>query len=261
MINEESQEQIVRMAKVFGNGAHVFVPKEWAGEQLVLVRPKKKSLREKIISALDNYLDSVVGVYLYGSYARLEQEEGSDIDLFVITDKKIKIKAEGFEIICLEQKEIEKALKIDSLLIQSILSEAKPIINSKLLEELKLKYPFKITYFKEFFRDCERLIKVNEEFLESEKGEYLSSEAIIYSLVLRLRGIFIIKSILKEKKYSHKLFKLWIKSKLPQIDFISIYEAYRCSKNERKIKQKVRISDIKLLIEFLKNELLILENG
>lgn len=261
MIYEEKQEQLIRIVKTFGNGAHVFVPKDWAGEQIFLVRPKNKSVKEKILFALDDYLDSIIGIYLYGSHARDEQEEESDIDILVITDKKIKIKAKGLEIICLEQKEIDKAIRLEPLLIYSILSEGKPIINSKLFEELKIKYVPKIDDFKEFLKDSKRMIKVNEEFLESEKGDYLSSEAIIYSLALRLRGVFIVKSILKGDKYTHKLFKSWIKSKLPMIDFNSIYEAYRISKNEEKIKQKIKVIDIKLLIEFLKNEIDILYNG
>ena len=121
----KNEEQIVRMVKLFGNGAHVFVPKDWTGEEIVLIKPRKKSLKERIISSLDPYLDSIIGVYLYGSYARSEEKKDSDIDLFVIIDKKIKIKAEGFEIICLEQKEIEKAIKLEPLLMYSIFSEAK----------------------------------------------------------------------------------------------------------------------------------------
>lgn len=256
-----NQEQIIRMVKSFGNGAHVFVPKEWAGEQILVIKPQKKGLKERIVSELDTYLDSIVGVYLYGSYARGEQKEDSDIDLFVITHEKIKIKAKGFEIVCLKQNEIEKAIKIEPLLMYSIFSEAKAIINSKLLEEIKSKYIVKLKDFEPFFKDTQRMIKVNGEFLDSEKSKILSSEAIIYSLVLRLRGLFIIHSILKGRKYSHKLFKSWIKSKLPEVDFSSIYGAYRSSKNDEKIKQKIKTADIKKLLEFLKNEVLRLDNG
>lgn len=255
------QEQIVRIARSFGNGAHVFVPKEWAGEQILIVKPEKRSLKERILSELESHLDSIVGVYLYGSYARDEQAIDSDIDLFALTNQKMKIKAEGFEIVCLKQGEIEKAIKIEPLLMYSILSEAKPIINSKLLEEIKLKYKPKLKDFKSFFKDSERMIKVNEDFLEKEKSDILSSEAVVYSLVLRLRGLFIIKSLLSGKNYSHRLFKAWIKFELPEIDFSSIYQAYRSSKNDKKVKQKIKVEDIQILLEFLKNEVIKLDNG
>lgn len=249
----ENQQQIVRMAKTFGNGAHIFVPKEWVGEQIVIIKPKKKSIKERIIESLEPYLESIVGAYLYGSHARDEQVEDSDIDLLVITNKKVKIKREGFEIVCLEEKKISKAIELEPLLIYSVLSEAKPIINSRLLDEFRTKYIPKLGDFEEYFKDCERIIKINEEFLESANGDFLSSEAVIYSLVLRLRGVFIIKSILKGDKYTNKSFKSWIK--LPQVDVDSIYDAYRDSKNEKKVKQKIKVTDIQLLLEFLKNEL------
>lgn len=264
MINEsspETQGKIFRVARAFGNGAHVLIPKEWIGEQIALVKAQKKGIKERIFSALSEYLDSIVGIYLYGSYARSEQAEDSDIDLFIIADKKIKIRAEGFEIISLEKKDIEKAIKAEPLLIYSILSEAKPIMNSGLLDELRKNHMPKKPDFKSFFKDTWQIIKVNEEFLESEKGDYLSSEAIIYSLVLRLRGLFIIKSILKKSKYTHKSFRSWIKSELPKINFSQIYGAYRSSKNEEKIKQKIKVKDIISLLDFLKNHLSIMENG
>jgi len=250
------QEQIIRMAKSFGNGAHIFVPKEWAGEQILVIKPQKKGIRERILSEIEPYLDSIIGVYLYGSYARGEQKEDSDIDLFVVTNEKIKIKAKGFEIVSLRGEDIEKAIEIEPVLMYSIFSEAKAIINSRLIEELKVRYKPKLKDFEEFIKYSKGMIKVSEDSLKSETKLSLSGEAVIYSLVLRLRGLFIIKSILSGKQYSHKLFRSWIKFELPEIDFSSIYDAYRTSKNDKKIKQKIKVEDIKILLEFLKNELL-----
>jgi predicted nucleotidyltransferase len=261
MIEAKDQEQIIRTAKPFGNGAHVFVPKEWIGEQIVIIKPKKASLRERVLYVLDKYLDSIIGVYLYGSYARDEQTPESDIDLLVITDKKINIKSEGFEILSIGEDKFGKAIKIQPILMYSILSEGKPIINSKLFESLKSKYKIKISDFRDFFEDTKRIIKVNEEFLLDEKSLYLKSEAVIYSLVLRLRGLFLIKSLLKDKKYSNKSFVSWIKSELSEIDFDSIYSAYRLSKMDLPIKEKIKISDIRLLIEFLKKGVYNLQYG
>ena len=130
-----------------------------------------------------------------------------------------------------------------------------------MLEQLKIRHKPKLSYFKEYFKDCRRIIKVNEEFLKSEKGDYLSSEAIIYSLVLRLRGAFIIKSIMSNETYTYERFNSWIKDKLSEIDFNLVYGAYRSSKNEKKVKQKIKVGDVRLLLKFLKNELSILENG
>lgn len=257
----DNQEQITRMVKSFGNGAHVFVPKDWAGKQIQIIKPAKKSLREKILLELDPYLDSIEGVYLYGSNARGEQVSDSDIDLFVITNDKIKIKSEGFEILCLKQEDIKKAVKVEPLLMYSIFSECQTIINSKLIGNIKANYEPKIKDFKSFLEDSQRMIKVSEEFLQSEKSDYVSGEAVIYSIVLRLRGLFIIHSLLNDKKYSTELFKKWVKGNLSQMDFDLIYGAYRSSKNEKKFKQKIKVKDIVLLLNFLNKEIVKLVNG
>jgi predicted nucleotidyltransferase len=255
------EEKLIRKVTLIGNGAHVFVPKEWSGEQIALIRPEKKSLKERIISLIEPHLDSIAGVYLYGSHARAENIPGSDIDLLIITTRNLKIKADNFEIICLQREEIKKAIKIAPVLIYSILSEATPLINSALLEELREQYKPKTGDFTEYFDECRRIIKINEEFIKEEKGRYMPGEAVVYSLILRLRGIFIIKSILSRERYSHKQFKSWIKSHLPKIDFDSVYGAYRSSKNEEPIRQRIKTEDLKMLLEFLRKEVSEFKNG
>jgi len=67
---------------------------------------------EKIFEVMAPHLENIKGVYLYGPQARDETTKDSDIDLFIITSKKIKIKAEGFEIISIEEEKFDKALKL-----------------------------------------------------------------------------------------------------------------------------------------------------
>ncbi len=256
----EIEEKIIRIPKMFGNGAHVFVPKNWIGEQVILVKQPKKDFKARIIQVLEPYLENILGAYLYGSYARTEQNEYSDIDLFIISNKKIIIKEKGFEIISLEEKNIENALKIEPLLIYLILSEAKPIINSKLLEELKNKYHPKLSDFNEFFRLTKEMIKVNLEFLNLEKGDYILGSAVIYSLVLRLRGIYFIRSLLKAEQHSNKSFKNWVRKELPRIDFNKIYDSYIFAKNDKKTNLKILVKDLRILMDFLKEQISILEN-
>lgn len=256
----ENEEKIVRVVKSFGNGAHIFVPKYWEGEKIILVKPVRKSLREKILEVIEPYLENIIGAYLYGSYSRNEQREGSDIDLFIITNKKIKINKKGFEVLCIEEKNIKKSLELEPLLMHAIISEAKPVINIKLLNELKEKYKINLKDFNEFLKSTKNIIKVNKEFLSLEQKEYLSGEAVIYSLVLRLRGVHIINSLLDEKPYSNKSFKMWIKKSLSNIEFDSIYENYLTSKNNKKLKFKIKVNDLIILVGFLDNQLSILEN-
>ncbi len=256
-----SESKIIRFAKPFGNGAHVFVPKEWIGEEIVLVKPEVKSIKEKILSVINEHLDCIIGVYLYGSHARFEQDKDSDIDLLIIANKKINLSCKGFEILCLDINEFESALKLSPLLIYSILSESKPIINSSLLRELKSKHEPKLDDFRDFLSDTRRIIKINEDFLKFHEGIYLSSEAIIYSLVLRLRAVFILKAVLSKDKYTNKKFISWIKAKSPKVDFDLIYSLYKKSKIGIKIRENVKVEDIKILLEFLNKEVLKFNNG
>ena len=45
-------EQIMRKVAGFGNGAHVFAPKEWMNEQVLVIRLEKKSIKEQVLESL-----------------------------------------------------------------------------------------------------------------------------------------------------------------------------------------------------------------
>jgi len=249
-------EQLIRQVSLVGNGAHVFVPKEWIGEDIILVRKPKKELNVRILDVLEPYLDKIEGVFLYGSYARGEERNDSDIDLLVITNEKIKIKTEGFEIICLKKNSIEKALKIEPLIIHSAIDEGKAIVNSGLLNELREKYIPSLKEFEGFLEDTKRIIKINEDFMRDEKENlYFEDNAI----VLRLRGLFIIKCLLGKKKYDYSSLKKWVGNNVKDFDFV--YDAYREEKKDKNTKIKIKTEDMINLIEFLKNEIVNLENG
>lgn len=257
-----AQEQLIKKVTKIGNGAHIFAPKNWIGEEVFIVRTPKKSLKERLLSVLSPYLENIEGVYLYGSHARGEAEKDSDIDLFIITNKKLKIRAKGFEIIALQKDKIDKAIKLEPLIIYSILSEAKPLINAKLLNDLKKRYKSKSSDFKEYLKDTKRIILINEYFLELDKKEKRGEETeeIPYSLILRLRGIFIINGLLTGKIYSHRKFKLWVTKSSSNINYDKVYNAYRALKNKSG-RKKVNVKDLQELLKLLKKETFKLEGN
>ena len=253
------QEQLIRKVSRVGNGAHIFVPKEWINENILLVRTIKQNIEEKILEILNPYLENISAVFLYGSYARNEQTPDSDIDILVISNKKFKVeKSQEWEINVIDNR-IKDAIKINPILIYSILSEAKPIINSQLLKELKEKYQPKLKDFKDFLKETELAIKTNEEFLNLEKEEYTNNDAVAYSLILRLKGIYIINTLLAKKKYSKKDFEKWIKEKANVKDYESIFNAYLSVKKETEKKLKMRVYDLILLLKLLEKETMKLE--
>jgi len=250
------QEQLIKRATQIGNGAHIFVPKEWINEDILLVRTIKTGVKEKILEILAPHLENISAVFLYGSYARGEQTTSSDIDILVISDKKFKIKnKKNWEIIVIDNK-IKDAIKINPILIYSILKEAKPIINSKLLEELKQEYKPQIKDFKEFVKETKLFIKINEEFLSLEGGKYTNNDAVAYSLILRLKGIYIIDTLLSNKNYNKKEFEKWIKDNIKLEDYDLVYCSYLSVKRETKEKSKMLVSDLKILLNLLKKETL-----
>lgn len=238
----ELQEQIVRKVMPSGNGAHVFAPKAWVGEDVVIVRAIRSSVREKILDVLEPHLGDVKGVYLYGSYARKENDKDSDIDVLVITNEKLKIKKKGFEIICLREEDIEKALKVAPLLLYSALAEAEAIVNLSLLEKLRDKYGLKLNDLKDYINESKRIIEINRELLDP------------YSIMLRLRGVYIIRSLLSEEKSSNKKFRDWILRNVGDIDYDVVYRSYRRYK-EGVGTGDVNEVDLRRLLEFLEKEI------
>jgi len=235
------KEQIIKEVTPIGNGAHIFAPKDWIGEEVVVTRILQPSLKDRILHVFQPYLEYVKGIYLYGSHARKEAEKDSDIDILAIVTKKLTIKEKGFEIIVLEEESIPQALKISSILIYSALAEAKTIINAELLEKLRADYKPDKAYFRLYLRETENILEINKDILDS------------YSLILRLRGIYIIHQLLEKSIYSHKNFKLWIRSHLPSIELDSLFLSYKRIKNNKK-PVFIKREDLKQIFSFLESE-------
>lgn len=253
-------ELIKPIVKV-GNSAGVILPKEFLhGRAKIKIVEKPIDVKRDILEMLDPYLEDVAGVYLYGSRARNEADKESDVDVLVITTKKIKIKRRGWEIIILEEKDLGWVFKNHPIMMYSIIAEAKPIINSKLLDKLKEKYRPRKENFREFVNDTKRMAKVNGDEIKIDKKEcdiLIPGNAIAYSLILRLRGMFIMKMLLEKNSYSHKQFKLWLinEAKLNKKDLDIAYKGYEIVKNDKKIKVDIQIEIAEKLLALLKKEI------
>lgn len=255
MENIVYKEQIVRKVGCIGNGAHVFVPIEWVDENVLVIRIGKKSIKEELIELLFPYLDRIIGVFVFGSYARNEFSENSDIDVLVIAKEKFEIENKGkFEIIVLEERKIEEAIKTNPIMMYSAFKEGKAIINFQYLENLR-KLKVQKSYFKQFILTSEKSIESDKEILLLDKKTgNKASNAVVYSLVLRLRGVFIINTLFKNQKYSNKLFKEWIISNC-KIDYEKAYNAYQAIRDNKRIKDVLKIEEAEILLNFLEKEL------
>jgi predicted nucleotidyltransferase len=248
--------EIMRSVQKWGNSGGVLVPKEWLNREVkIILIDRSSDIKKEIFDILDDYLEDIIGVYLTGSYSRGEQREDSDIDIIAISNNTRKEITSGrYNVSIIPLYTIEKTLKNNPLMILPRLIEAKPITNLGLLDKFK---EIKISkeLFKDFIKDTERIIKINEELidLEDSSKKYLESNELIYSLLLRLRGIYLIKCILYRKKYSNLHFLNFLKKSVGK-DYLNVYEVYRLIKEGKETNIKLSLKVAEKLIKLLKKE-------
>ena len=224
-----------KIVQKFGNSGHVVLPKDYVGKKIRFIAETKtfEEIKSEILEILKPYLENVLGVYLYGSYARNEQTIDSDIDILVITSAKFKIidKINGYSIISITIKELENVLDANSILLLPILKEAKAIINLSLLEKYKeYKFTKKNTIL--FIADTSRILEFNKKGLELD----FEVGSLVYSLMLRIRGLLMIKLLLNNKLYSKSyLFNFLENNNLSKDKVEELYKIYSNERNNIRV--------------------------
>lgn len=229
-----------KIVQKFGNSSHVVLPKEYIGKRIRFVTEAKtfEDIKFEILKILKSYLENIVGVYLYGSYARNEQTIVSDVDILVITSNKLKIvdKINDYSIVSISIKELEYTLKNNAVLILPIIREAKTIINPDLLEKYKdCKFTHNNT--KQFIDSTKKILELNKKGLELG----FETGSLVYSLILRIRGLLMIKLMLSNRLYLKASLFNYLESN--NFEKNKIEELYRIYSSERD-NNKVQKSDI-----------------
>ncbi len=254
--------ELIKNVEKWGNSAGILLPKAWLGNQVkVALIERTLNIKKEVLALLEPYLEDLLGVYLVGSYARGEEEKDSDIDIIAISGGiKKEIISGKYHISIATLQGIQKTMCHYPELIIPRMREAKSILNSQLLEEIK-KYKITKKSFKNFVEDTKRTIRMDKEFIALDEldGENLESTAILYSMILRLRGIFLIKCALNNLRYSKKDFRKWILSVLNEEEFEKAYGIYKAIRDNKAAKAIVRLQTAKKLREFLIKELKYLE--
>lgn len=238
------ENEIIKTAFKLGNSAGVLVPKEWENKK-VKVQLISKSIKQGVFEILEeeNLFENIIGVYQVGSYARGDYDIDSDIDILVITDKISKLISKDNYEITLVPKEVFLKNLSKSLYNLSLIREAKPIINLELLKTLKqIKANLKVS---SLLKEIRKAITINNEsILSSEELRINVSDGIIYSLVLRLRELYLIKSLIKNRSPNKKEFLVAIGDEA--------YESYLRVKRDKKELEKMKTEDSKKLIDLSK---------
>ncbi len=239
-----------KIVQRFGNSGHVVLPKEYVGKRIRFVaKPKTlEDIKSRILEILKPYSENILGIYLYGSYARNEQTIESDVDILVIANTKLKIvdKIEDYSIISVTIKELEDTLNNNAVLILPILKEAKTIINPSLSEKYK-EYKFTRKNTKWFIDSSIRALELNK------KGLTLDFEigSLVYSLMLRIRGLLMIKIMLNDRLYYKSLLFNHLKNNGFSEDKIEeLYRIYSTERNDIKIRESkiIKKKDIGVLL-------------
>ena len=250
-------EKLIKHVVRIGNSAGVVLPKKWLnGEARVELIHKPINIKEDVLEILSPYLKNISGIYLTGSYARNEQTKKSDIDVLVIgsgIDKQIK--KGKYNIIIISEEKIEEQNEKNALPVLPMLKEAKVILNAPLIKNYRKS---KITKknVKWHVETTKSALKLIREFLDmNKKINEKPGKGEIYSLILRLRTVYIINCLRKNKKWSKKELLSLIKEISGSL---KAYEAYENIKNNEKINE-VRLEELERLYKYLEDKTRILE--
>ncbi len=244
-----NMELIKNTIKV-GNSAGVLLPKEFLNTQVKIVL-QPLNIEKDVLDILmeGKILKNVLGCYLTGSYARKEQTIESDVDILVITDKINKRINKGkYEITCISKEEVERQLTENIFPILPMIKEAKAIINDNLAREY-INRPLTKKNIQWHIDTTKSAMGVVKEYIKlAEEMEEKVSDAASYSLILRLRTLYIIECLRKGKLWKKEEFLGLIKKISGSL---IAYERYLDSKNNNSKACQLPIEEAKRLMEYI----------
>jgi|SRR3989344_1533788 len=251
------ESEIIKQTFKLGNSAGVLLPVEWR-DRKVVIKLIDRSITQELLEILDekNLLKNTIGIFLAGSYARGEEEPDSDIDVLIITDNINKhMKMRKYEITFISKNRFEKFFS-ESLFLSSLIHESKAILNNDYLQHYKKKVQsFSI---KKDIDDIKSMMRINEQMLALDKELGIKVfDSTIYSLVLRLRELYLIDCLKNRKNQSKKEFVSLIK----KIASEECYTAYLRIKNHLKQKQIIPLEEAMSLLKEIKKRLKKLQSG
>lgn len=254
--------KIVKNVVEIGNGAAVYVPREYKGKEVLIFLPESiDEIKKRVLTKLTEFMPNVLGVYLYGSYAREEHSKESDSDVLIIVkekDEKIAGLFDDIDLRVLTLENIKNSIKDFPVPIRIVLEEAVVFLNPILLEDLK-KERYNLKGLKWHFEDIKRIIKIIEKFIELDDKDIDASH--VYSLIMRARILYMIECLLKEVIFGNK----GVKNRLLQYDldeklFDYYYQIYQKVKNNEEIKENISRDNIERLMGIIKIYLKEVEN-
>ncbi len=244
---------MLKQAIKVGNGAGVLLPRKYLGNLIeIKIRTlTKDDIKRQILSVAYPYLKNIMGIYLVGSYARNEERADSDVDVVIVSNKNIRLELENYHLICLTYEALTKHMERSIIEYYPMLLEAETILNEDVLQKL-LRTPMTKKSLKWHLESCKSALKVVEKALLTEDKDLIVNDATLYSLMLRLREIYLVDCILDRKIGSLKgLIKY--AERVKSIE--RLCNIYRKLRNDEKVRIEASIEEVRECYEFANNKL------
>ena len=254
-------EMQMKEVRPWGNSGGILLPREWIGKQVkIVLADRSLEIKKEVLKILEPWLDDIIGIYLVGSYARTEQTEDSDIDILVVSKEIRKAFTSGkYEIEIIPLKNLISLLERFPAAIYPKIIDAEAIINKSLLEEIKSEIKITKKSMIPYIKSCKEILKKHKRLIKDDKntGSYLKSYSVIYSLILRLKALYLMKSILGNRTHTNKEFKKYLISKtgIDENQLEEIFSVYYSIAHNKKVKAKIPISLAESLVNLLEKEL------
>lgn len=241
-----------------GNSSAVVLPRAWLNKEVrvELVHKTSEMIFSDVSTILAKYTDlsAIIGIYLTGSYARNEEDERSDIDILVITDEfdRELIREGMYSILLVSTKLLKWKLEKDLFPLGQMIREAKPLLNSAYLNSIQIKATKKNV--KWYIDTTEEKLQIIKEVIAiaRKRNRKILSDKVAYTLVLRIRTMYILNRLLKNENYMKKDFIMLLKK-------ISggthAYERYLSVKNNGGDEEGITLEETENLFIYLQNML------
>jgi len=252
--------ELIKKTVKAGNSSAVTLPRSWLNKEvrIELVKKSHKTILDETLAIIENYIKTkeIIGIYLTGSYSRNEENEISDIDILVITENESKeIIEEGiYSILIVSKKLIDYKLKNDLLPIGPMIKEAIPLLNNSYLKDIKNKIKITNKNTKWYINTTKEKIEIIRDWLENSNNKI--NDRIIYTLILRIRTLYIIQKLKQNKIPTKKEFLRIIE----KIASNTAYERYVSIKNKEKEKSIISKKDAEKLLDYLEKQLIRIKN-
>ena len=245
----------IKKAVKAGNSSAVILPRAWLNQEvrIELVEKTPELILIDVLNIAKTHipLKEIIGIYLTGSYARHEEDKNSDIDILIITkdiDKKV-IQEGIYSILIVSERLLKQKLEKDLFPIGQMIRESKALLNSNYLNSIKIKVTKNnIKWYLKTTEQKRILIKQALEKIKVSKAD----NRIIYTLVLRIRTIYIIQKLIKNQEYSKREFQKLIEKVSGSK---SAYNSYLSVKSDLAEVNKTSKEEAENLYNYLKKQL------